>query len=39
MEMDEEALERIFGAAGDFYGCAISLVLLEQYHGVYQEKV
>lgn len=39
MEMDEEALERIFGVTGDFYDCAVSLVLLERHHGVHQEQV
>ena len=29
MEMDEEVLERIFRAAGDFDDCSIPLVLLE----------
>lgn len=39
MEMDEEALERIFRAAGDFDDCSIPLVLLERHHRVHQEQV
>ena len=36
-EMAEEALERIFCAAGDFDDCSVPLVLLERHHGVHQE--
>ena len=39
MEMDEEALERIFRAAGNFDDCSVPLVLLERHHGVHQEQV
>lgn len=39
MEIDEEALERIFRAAGDFDDCSVPLVLLERHHRVYQEQV
>ena len=39
MEMAEEALERIFCAAGDFDDCSVPLVLLERHHGVHQEQV
>jgi hypothetical protein len=39
MEMAEEALERIFGAAGDFDDRSVPLVLLERHHGVHQERV
>ena len=37
MEMAEEALERIFGVAGDFDDCSVPLVLLERHHRVRQE--
>ena len=39
MEMAEEALERIFGVAGNFDDCSVPLVLLERHHGVHQEQV
>lgn len=39
MEMAEEALERIFGATGDFDDCSVPLVLLGRHHGVHQEQV